>query len=51
MRSQLNTPFMVQEIRVLQAKLDAAGDDDEQRALGEDVTGKARMHQLVPFRH
>ncbi|KAI5995251.1 hypothetical protein EDC04DRAFT_1214029 [Pisolithus marmoratus] len=35
-----NIPSMVQEIEDLQAKLDANGDDDEQRALQEDVTGK-----------
>ncbi|KAI6000060.1 hypothetical protein EDD15DRAFT_1885257 [Pisolithus albus] len=31
---------MVQDIKVLQARLDATKDEDEQRALEEDVTGK-----------
>ncbi|KAI5993782.1 hypothetical protein F5J12DRAFT_422166 [Pisolithus orientalis] len=37
---QLNIPYIVEEIEVLQAKLDATEDEDEQRALEEDVTGK-----------
>lgn len=35
-----NIHSMVQEIRVLQADLDATEDEDEQRALEEDITGK-----------
>ncbi|KAI5992020.1 hypothetical protein F5J12DRAFT_462164 [Pisolithus orientalis] len=35
-----NTPSMIQEIEALQAKLSATEDEDEQRALEEDVTGK-----------
>ncbi|KAI6038898.1 hypothetical protein EDC04DRAFT_1845993 [Pisolithus marmoratus] len=38
----LNTPSIVQRIGALQAKLDVTKDGDEQRALEEDVTGKAR---------
>ncbi|KAI5984773.1 hypothetical protein EDC04DRAFT_2615580, partial [Pisolithus marmoratus] len=38
---QLGTP-MVREIKRLQAKLDDTEDEDERRALEEDVTGKAR---------
>ncbi|KAI6042385.1 hypothetical protein EDC04DRAFT_1000199 [Pisolithus marmoratus] len=37
---QLNIPSAIQEIERLQMKLDAAKDEDEQRALEEDVTGK-----------
>ncbi|KAI5992146.1 hypothetical protein EDD15DRAFT_2272300 [Pisolithus albus] len=40
---QLNTLSMIQEIRALQVKLDAVEDEDEQRALEEDITGKARI--------
>ncbi|KAI6042431.1 hypothetical protein EDC04DRAFT_3088657 [Pisolithus marmoratus] len=39
---QLDTSSMSQEIEVLQAKLDEMEDKDEQRALEEDVIGKAR---------
>ncbi|KAI6138271.1 hypothetical protein BKA82DRAFT_615227 [Pisolithus tinctorius] len=49
---------MVQEIKELQVKLDATDDEDEQRALEEDVTGKilwlcwcgicAEVDQLLP---
>ncbi|KAI6038682.1 hypothetical protein EDC04DRAFT_2896023 [Pisolithus marmoratus] len=39
---QLDTPSIVQEIEALQAKLNETVDEDEQRALEEDVTGKAR---------
>ncbi|KAI6008833.1 hypothetical protein F5J12DRAFT_826126 [Pisolithus orientalis] len=35
-----NTCTVVEEIRVLQMKLSATEDDDEQRALEEDITGK-----------
>ncbi|KAI6144487.1 hypothetical protein BKA82DRAFT_4359000 [Pisolithus tinctorius] len=35
-----NTCTIVEEIRVLQMKLSATEDDDEQRALEEDITGK-----------
>ncbi|KAI6003315.1 hypothetical protein F5J12DRAFT_839832 [Pisolithus orientalis] len=37
---QLDIPSMVQEINVLQGKVDATEDDDEKRALEEDLTGK-----------
>lgn len=37
---QLDIPAIVQEIEALRVKLDAAEDEDEQRALEEDVTGK-----------
>ncbi|KAI6038894.1 hypothetical protein EDC04DRAFT_1845561 [Pisolithus marmoratus] len=37
---QLDIPSMVQEIKTLQAKLDETEDEDEQRALEEDITGK-----------
>ncbi|KAI6038678.1 hypothetical protein EDC04DRAFT_3141285 [Pisolithus marmoratus] len=37
---QLDTPSMFRGIEVLQAKLDETEDEDEQRALEEDVTGK-----------
>ncbi|KAI6005390.1 hypothetical protein EDC04DRAFT_1010420 [Pisolithus marmoratus] len=37
---QLDPRSAVQEIMALQAKLNAVEDEDEQRALGEDVTGK-----------
>ncbi|KAI6020583.1 hypothetical protein EDC04DRAFT_403956 [Pisolithus marmoratus] len=37
---QLDTPSMVQEIEALQAKLNETVDENEQRALEEDVTGK-----------
>ncbi|KAI6022270.1 hypothetical protein PISMIDRAFT_675435, partial [Pisolithus microcarpus 441] len=37
---QLDTPSVVQEIEALQAKLDALEDEDEQRALEEDIAGK-----------
>ncbi|KAI5992974.1 hypothetical protein EDD15DRAFT_2367774 [Pisolithus albus] len=40
---QLNTPSAVQEIEALQVKLDALEDEDEQRVLEEDITGKARI--------
>ncbi|KIO00241.1 hypothetical protein M404DRAFT_765819 [Pisolithus tinctorius Marx 270] len=43
---QLNTPSMVQKIEELQAKLHATKDEDEQRALEEDITGKARMASI-----
>ncbi|KAI6158969.1 hypothetical protein EDD17DRAFT_930732 [Pisolithus thermaeus] len=39
---QLNTPSLVQDIKALQVKLDATKGEDEQRALEEDITGKAR---------
>ncbi|KAI5983008.1 hypothetical protein EDC04DRAFT_1761162 [Pisolithus marmoratus] len=55
---QLDTPSMVQEIKALQAKLDKTEDEDEQRALEEDVTGKilwlcwcgicAEVEELLP---
>ncbi|KAI6019014.1 hypothetical protein PISMIDRAFT_336565 [Pisolithus microcarpus 441] len=38
--SQLNTSSTIQDIKVLQVKLDATMDGDEQRALAEDITGK-----------
>ncbi|KAI5992538.1 hypothetical protein EDD15DRAFT_995175 [Pisolithus albus] len=37
---QLNIPSVVQEIAALQAKLDTTEDEDEHRALEEDITGK-----------
>ncbi|KAI6149481.1 hypothetical protein BKA82DRAFT_4353563 [Pisolithus tinctorius] len=37
---QVNAHSVVQEIKELQAELDATKDEDEQRALEEDVTGK-----------
>ncbi|KAI6143530.1 hypothetical protein EDD17DRAFT_208359 [Pisolithus thermaeus] len=37
---QLNTSSMIQEIQALQLKLNATKDEDERRALEEDVTGK-----------
>lgn len=37
---QLNTRSMVQDIKALQAKLDATKDEGEQRALQEDITGQ-----------
>ncbi|KAI6042427.1 hypothetical protein EDC04DRAFT_1003660 [Pisolithus marmoratus] len=37
---QLNAPSMFQEIEALQAKLNKTEDEDEQRALEEDITGK-----------
>ncbi|KAI6102666.1 hypothetical protein EDD16DRAFT_1731098 [Pisolithus croceorrhizus] len=40
---QLDTPSMVEDIKALQLKLNAANDEDERRALEEDVTGKARI--------
>ncbi|KIN95577.1 hypothetical protein M404DRAFT_1007356 [Pisolithus tinctorius Marx 270] len=39
---QLDIHSKVQEIKELKAKLDATGDEDEQRALEEDITGRAR---------
>ncbi|KAI5986978.1 hypothetical protein F5J12DRAFT_574551 [Pisolithus orientalis] len=55
---QLNIPSMIEEVEVLQAKLDVTVDGDEQRALEEDVTGKilwlcwcgicAEVDQLLP---
>ncbi|KIO00276.1 hypothetical protein M404DRAFT_767573 [Pisolithus tinctorius Marx 270] len=55
---QLDTRSTVQEIEVLQARLDEVRDDDEQRALEEDITGKilwfcwcgicAEVDQLLP---
>ncbi|KAI5993800.1 hypothetical protein F5J12DRAFT_422256 [Pisolithus orientalis] len=49
---------MIEEVEALQAKLDATVDEDEQRALEEDVTGKilwlcwcgicAEVDQLLP---
>ncbi|KAI6143094.1 hypothetical protein BKA82DRAFT_403843 [Pisolithus tinctorius] len=55
---QLDFHSMVREIEVLQAKLNATEDEDEQRALEEDVTGKilwlcwcgicAEVDQLLP---
>ncbi|KAI5984782.1 hypothetical protein EDC04DRAFT_1624520 [Pisolithus marmoratus] len=49
---------MVQEIKTLQAKLNETVDEDEQRALEEDVTGKilwlcwcgicAEVEELLP---
>ncbi|KAI5984903.1 hypothetical protein F5J12DRAFT_62392 [Pisolithus orientalis] len=49
---------MIKEVQALQAKLDATVDEDEQRALEEDVTGKilwlcwcgicAEVDQLLP---
>ncbi|KAI6004990.1 hypothetical protein EDC04DRAFT_2785324 [Pisolithus marmoratus] len=36
----LDIPSMVQEVQALQTKLNATEDEDEQRALEEDVTGK-----------
>ncbi|KAI6145869.1 hypothetical protein BKA82DRAFT_4162036 [Pisolithus tinctorius] len=54
----LNTPSMVQEIEALWKKLNATEDEDEQRALEEDVTGKilwfcwrgicAEVEELLP---
>ncbi|KAI6152846.1 hypothetical protein EDD17DRAFT_1633994, partial [Pisolithus thermaeus] len=54
----LNIASMVQEIEALQVKLDATEDEDEQRALEEDVTGKilwlcwcgicAEVEELLP---
>ncbi|KAI5987367.1 hypothetical protein EDD15DRAFT_2199579 [Pisolithus albus] len=41
---QLNTPSLVQDIRSLQVKLDETRDEDEQRALEEDITGKVWNH-------
>ncbi|KAI5984627.1 hypothetical protein EDD15DRAFT_1716228 [Pisolithus albus] len=38
--SEINTSSMIQDIKVLQVKLDATMDEDEQRALAEDVAGK-----------
>ncbi|KAI6032488.1 hypothetical protein EDC04DRAFT_2898076 [Pisolithus marmoratus] len=47
---QFNIPSMIQEIEVLQVKLDATEDKDEQRALEEDVTGKAWTgRQVITF--
>ncbi|KAI5997512.1 hypothetical protein EDD15DRAFT_2410828 [Pisolithus albus] len=40
---RLDTPSVVQEIEALQVKLDALEDEDEQRVLEEDITGKARI--------
>ncbi|KAI6003165.1 hypothetical protein F5J12DRAFT_162893 [Pisolithus orientalis] len=37
---EINLRAMLQEITVLQTKLDATDDEDEQQALEEDVTGK-----------
>ncbi|KAI5992137.1 hypothetical protein EDD15DRAFT_1033661 [Pisolithus albus] len=37
---QLNAPSVVQEVQALQVKLDTVEDEDEQRALEEDITGK-----------
>ncbi|KAI6022266.1 hypothetical protein PISMIDRAFT_675444 [Pisolithus microcarpus 441] len=37
---QLDAPSVVQEVQALQVKLDAVEDEDEQRALEEDITGK-----------
>ncbi|KAI6025504.1 hypothetical protein EDC04DRAFT_236591 [Pisolithus marmoratus] len=55
---QFNTHSMVQEIKEFQAKLDVTDDEDEQRALEEDLTGKilwlcwcgicAEVDQLLP---
>ncbi|KAI5986972.1 hypothetical protein F5J12DRAFT_574310 [Pisolithus orientalis] len=55
---QFNIPSMTKEVEVLQAKLDATVDEDDQRALEEDVTGKilwlcwcgicAEVDQLLP---
>ncbi|KAI6145907.1 hypothetical protein BKA82DRAFT_2284258 [Pisolithus tinctorius] len=55
---QLNIPSMIEEVEALQTKLDATVDEDEQRALEEDVTGKilwlcwcgicAEVDQLLP---
>ncbi|KAI6137885.1 hypothetical protein BKA82DRAFT_1008740 [Pisolithus tinctorius] len=55
---QLDIPSTIKEVEVLQAKLDATVDEDEQRALEEDVTGKilwlcwcgicAEVDQLLP---
>ncbi|KAI5984919.1 hypothetical protein F5J12DRAFT_62920 [Pisolithus orientalis] len=55
---QLDIPSTVEEIEVLQMKLDMTFDDDEQRALEEDITGKilwlcwcgicAEVDQLLP---
>ncbi|KAI5984777.1 hypothetical protein EDC04DRAFT_1624349 [Pisolithus marmoratus] len=55
---RLDTPSMVQEIKTLQAKLNETVDEDEQRALEEDVTGKilwlcwcgicAEVEELLP---
>ncbi|KAI6135394.1 hypothetical protein EV401DRAFT_1882024 [Pisolithus croceorrhizus] len=39
---QLDARSMVQDIKTLQVKFDTTKDEDEQRALEEDVTGKAR---------
>ncbi|KAI6142967.1 hypothetical protein BKA82DRAFT_4186992 [Pisolithus tinctorius] len=40
--AHFNTPSVVQEVETLQAKLSTTEDEDERRALEEDVTGKAR---------
>ncbi|KAI6018957.1 hypothetical protein BKA83DRAFT_4309851 [Pisolithus microcarpus] len=37
---QLDTPSVIQDIKALQAQFEATKDEDEQRALEEDVTGK-----------
>ncbi|KAI6143522.1 hypothetical protein EDD17DRAFT_1659932 [Pisolithus thermaeus] len=47
--SQPNAPSIVQEIRALQVKFNATEDEDERRALEEDVTGKARTVLIVMF--
>ncbi|KAI6003310.1 hypothetical protein F5J12DRAFT_170801 [Pisolithus orientalis] len=56
---QLDIHSKVQEIKVLKAKLDATEDEDEQRALEEDITGRilwlcwcgicAEVDQLLPM--
>ncbi|KAI5998282.1 hypothetical protein EDD15DRAFT_314347 [Pisolithus albus] len=53
-----DSPSMIQHVKELQVKLDATKDEDEQRALEEDVTGKilwlfwcgicAEVDQLLP---
>ncbi|KAI6008831.1 hypothetical protein F5J12DRAFT_55107 [Pisolithus orientalis] len=55
---QVNTRAMMEELRVLRAKFDVTEDDDEQRALEEDVAGKilwlcwcgicAEVDQILP---
>ncbi|KAI5986983.1 hypothetical protein F5J12DRAFT_574661 [Pisolithus orientalis] len=55
---QLYIPSMIEEVEALQAKLNTTEDEDEQRALEEDVTGKilwlcrcgisAEVEQLLP---
>ncbi|KIK19976.1 hypothetical protein PISMIDRAFT_616151 [Pisolithus microcarpus 441] len=46
---QLDTLSVIQDINALQARLNATKDKDEQRALEEDVTGKARTASTLLF--